>query len=102
MPSINISVPHKLGADEAKKRIATLISESKEKFGNQVSDVRESWNGNRGDFGFKAMGFDVSGNLQVQPAMVDVEINLPFAALPFKGRVEKEISDRAKKLLSGV
>lgn len=100
MPSIKISVPHKLGADEAKKRIANLISESKEKFGHQVSNVRESWNGNRGDFGFKAMGFDVAGNLQVQPATVDIEIHLPFAALLFKSRVENEISKRATELLA--
>ena len=100
MPSIKLSVPHKLGADEAKKRITKLISDTKEKFGGQVSDVRESWNGNRGDFGFKAMGFDVSGNLQVQPATVDIEINLPFAALLFKSKVENEISTKAKELLA--
>ncbi|MEO7299297.1 MAG: polyhydroxyalkanoic acid system family protein [Verrucomicrobiota bacterium] len=100
MPSIKLSVPHRLGADEAKNRITKLISDTKEKFGGQVSDVRESWNGNRSDFGFKAMGFDVAGNLQVQPATVDIEINLPLAALLFKSRVESEISSRAKELLA--
>ena len=100
MPSIKLSVPHKLGADEAKRRVTKLISETREKFGHQVSDVRESWDGNRGDFGFKAMGFNVSGNLQVQPATVDVEIQLPFAALMFKSRVENEISNKAKELLA--
>src|SRR5688572_10177248 len=100
MPSIKLSLPHKLGADEAKKRITNLINETKEKFGNQVCNVRESWNGNRGDFGFKAMGFDVTGNLLVHPATVDVEINLPFAALPFKGKIERDLSTRAKALLA--
>jgi len=100
MPSIKISVPHKLGPDEAKKRITNLIAESREKFGSQISNVRESWDGHRGDFGFKAMGFDVSGNLAVQPAVVDIEIHLPFAALLFKSRVENEISSKAKELLA--
>ncbi|MEP6662316.1 MAG: polyhydroxyalkanoic acid system family protein [Verrucomicrobiota bacterium] len=100
MPLIKISVPHQLGAIEAKKRITQLIGESKEKFGGQVSDVRESWTENRGDFGFKAMGFDVSGNLQVQPAAVDIEMTVPFAALLFKSKIENEITQHARQLLA--
>jgi hypothetical protein len=65
MPSIKVSVPHKLGADEAKKRITQLISETKNQFGNKVSDVKESWTDHRGDFSFRAMGFSVSGVLKV-------------------------------------
>ena len=100
MPVIKISVPHQLGADEAKKRITNLITESRAKFSDQVSNVRESWEGHRGDFGFRAMGFDVSGDLAVQPAVVDIEVKLPFAALLFKSRLENEISTKAKELLA--
>ncbi|MDQ6633032.1 MAG: polyhydroxyalkanoic acid system family protein [Verrucomicrobiota bacterium] len=100
MPTVKLSLPHKLGADEAKKRIAHLISESKGQFGHLASDVQESWTDNKGTFSFKAMGFAVSGNLLVEPALVHVEINLPFAALPFKRKVENEISNRAKALLA--
>jgi hypothetical protein len=100
MPAIKTSVPHKLGTDEAKKRITHLISESKTKFGNSVSDVEESWTENRGTFRFKAMGFSVSGHLQVEPSTVQVEINLPFAALPFKSKLENEISTHARELLA--
>ena len=100
MPSIKISVPHKLGADEARKRIKNLISDAQRQFGDKVSDVKESWDGNRGDFSFRAMGFSVSGILKVESAVAGVEINLPFAALPLKSRVEKEISNRAKELLA--
>jgi hypothetical protein len=100
MPTIKIAVPHQLGTDEAKKRITQLISETKAQFGSHVSDLKESWNGDRGDFSFSARGFSVSGNLQVEPTNARMDINLPFAALPFKGRIEKEISARAKELLT--
>jgi hypothetical protein len=46
------------------------------------------------------MGFSVSGKLDVQPARVLVELNLPWAAWPFKGRVENEILARARLLLA--
>jgi hypothetical protein len=100
MPAIKLSVPHKLAPEEAKQRITKLISETKSQFGNHVSEVKESWVDNRGTFSFRAMGFSVSGILQVEPTTVEVEINLPFAALPFKSRAEKEISNRAKELLA--
>ncbi len=100
MPTIKISVPHQLGAEEAKRRITQLITETKAQFGQHVSDVQESWNGNQGNFGFKARGFNVSGNLQVEPTLANMEIHLPFAALPFKSRIEQEISTRARQLLS--
>ena len=93
-------MPHKLGADEAKLRIEQLISETRAKFGTHVSELRENWNGNHGTFSFRAMGFSVSGNLLVEPNVAHLEIHLPFAALPFKGRLENEISTRAKQLLA--
>ena len=100
MPKIKLSVPHKLGAEEAKQRIIHLIGETKTKFGGTVSDVQESWTGNVGKFRFTAMGFPIAGTMEVQPATVDLEIDLPFAALPFKGRVESELTTRAKELLA--
>ena len=100
MPVIKISVPYKLDPDEAKRRITHLISETKSKFDHSISDVKESWVDHRGTFSFRAMGFSISGTLQVEPSMVQVEIHLPFAAMLFKSRVEKEISSRALELLA--
>ncbi len=100
MPAIKISIPHKLGTDEAQRRITQLVAETKAQFGHNVSDAKESWTDNRGMFSFRAMGFSISGNVLVEPSVVHVEINLPFAALLFKSRVENEISSRAKELLA--
>jgi hypothetical protein len=100
MPTIKISVPHKLGVDEAKKRISGLIAESRAQFSDQVSDVKETWAGNRGDFSFKAMGFSVSGFLQVEADKAEVQMNLPFAAMLFKDKIESRIRARAEELLA--
>jgi len=99
MPKINLSVPHRLGQDEAKNRIASLIVDSRSRFAGKVSNVAESWNGYADAFSFEAMGFSVSGKLDVQPAQVLIELNLPFAAYPFKGRIENEILAHARQLL---
>jgi hypothetical protein len=100
MPSIKLSVPHKLGADEAKRRITHLLEDTKGKLGNVVTNVQESWSGNKGAFTFHAMGFPVSGTLDVEPTLVNLEVKLPFAALPFKGKMESELQTKAKELLA--
>jgi hypothetical protein len=100
MPKIRLSVPHVLGQEEAKKRVANLLAESRTKFGGQVSDVTEAWAGCVDTFSFRALGFSVAGKLEVQAAQLLIDIDFPFAALPFKGRVESEILTHARQLLA--
>jgi hypothetical protein len=100
VPKINLSVPHRLGQDEAKNRVARLIAETRVQFGDKISNVQEMWNGNIDTFRFNAMGFDIDGRLDVQPAEVRIEINFPWAALPFKGQMEKQILKHAGDLLA--
>ena len=100
MPKIQLSVPHQLGQDEAKSRVSKLIADSCAQFGDKVSDLEEAWTGYIEAFRFRAMGFAIDGRLDVQPAEVLIEINIPWAAAPFKGRVESEILKHARELLA--
>ena len=100
MPKIDLSVAHQLGQEEAKKRIASLIADSRNRFAGRVSNAAESWNGYVDAFSFEAMGFSVSGKLEVQAAQVVIEMHLPWAAYPFKARIEQEILTHARQLLA--
>jgi hypothetical protein len=100
MPRISLSVPHKLGQDEAKSRIAKLIADSRTQFGDKMADLTETWSENVETFSFRTMGFAVDGKLDVQPAEVLIDINLPWAAIPFQGRVKSEILKHAIELLA--
>ena len=100
MPKINVAVPHQLGQETAKERIAGLIADSKNRFAGQVSNLTESWNGYVDSFGFQALGFSVTGRLDVQPSEVAIELDLPWAAYPLKGRIESELLKHARELLA--
>ena len=95
-----MSVPHNLGREEAKNRIASLIADSRGRFADRVNNVAESWNGYLDAFSFDARGFSVSGKLEVQPAQVLIELNLPWAAYPLKRHIENEILTHARQLLT--
>jgi hypothetical protein len=65
-----------------------------------VTDLKESWSGTGGEFSFRAMGFSLSGTLAVTPNDVEMKGNFPFAAVPFKGKIESMIRTRAEQLLA--
>jgi len=98
MPKVHVAVPHALSQEEAKRRVADLIAQTRAQFGGKVTDVAESWAGFVNTFSFRAMGFSVAGKLDAQPSEVVVDIDLPFAAIPFKSRIESELATRAKEL----
>lgn len=100
MPGINEIFRHSLGQEEALRRAKGLMSELKKEHAGQISDLKEDWSGNKGSFGFKAMGFGVSGTLEITTTEVRLKGKLPFAAIIFKGQIENTIRERAIKLLS--
>lgn len=100
MPKMKIVVPHELTPDEALGRVKGLLADLKEQHAGQFSQLQEQWQNNRGDFKAKAMGFDVAGSVDVRPAEVEVSGDLPFAATPFKGRVEGMVRERLERLLA--
>lgn len=100
MPKLAVVVPHHLAPDEALGRIKCLLGDLRDEHQGQFSDLRERWTEHRGDFSAKAMGFNLSGRIDVLPREVAVTGDLPFAAMPFKGRLEGLVRDRLERLLA--
>jgi hypothetical protein len=100
MPKVHLSVPHVLGQEEAKKRVVNLIAQTRAQFGDKVTDVAEAWTGGVNRFSFRVLGFSVTGQLEAQPTELLIDIDLPFAALLFKSRIESELLAHARELLA--
>ena len=100
MPKLSIDVPHRLSEEEALTRIQTMLGDMKRQYATYFSDLEETWTGNDGRFSVKAMGFNVSGTIAVEPARVALNADLPLAATPFKGRIEQAIREEAERLLA--
>jgi len=100
MPEIKILVQHQLPAEEAAGRIKNLLTELKTQFGDKISDLRESWNGNSCQFSLSVQGLAGSGTINVKAKEVEISLNLPFMAMMFKGKIEATIKERLKELLS--
>jgi hypothetical protein len=100
MPSLKLNYPHQLGQAEAVSRMRHLLARVKEKYQDQVSDLKESWNENALTFSFSTYGFKISGDVSVLPSEVQLDGQIPIAAMIFKGRIENAIRDQLAKELA--
>ncbi|HEX7377368.1 MAG TPA: polyhydroxyalkanoic acid system family protein [Pirellulales bacterium] len=99
MPKITISVPHQLGQEGAAERLQRFVTRLKEKHQDQVSNLEEEWNGNALTFRFKTFGFQFQGNGNVSENDATLDVDLPFAAMMFKGKIESEMRDTLTRVL---
>ena len=100
MSALNINIPHNLSKEEALTRIKGLLQQVRDEQANIVTNVKEDWQGDKGTFSFSAMGFDLSGDMQVTDKNVDINTALPFAVALFKGRIKEIITEKATQLLA--
>jgi hypothetical protein len=93
-----ISIPHKLGKEEALRRVKPALSKASESF--PVLKVEEEvWSGERMNFRVRALAQVASGNVQVADDSVRLEVTLPWLLHKFGEAVQKTIRGRGQILL---
>jgi hypothetical protein len=72
-----VNLPHKLGREEARRRIAGGIGRLKDHIPGGAAEVRADWAGDRLNLVVSAMGQQVTSLIDVEDAVVRVEVVLP-------------------------
>ena len=96
--AIIITIPHKLGKEEALRRIKPVLAKASESF-PVLSVEGEVWSGDRMDFRVRALGQVAAGNVQVFDDSLRLEVTLPWLLHKFVEVVKKTITGRAHVLL---
>ena len=100
MPKFSTMVPHGLGKQTARSALEGLLSKVTQKYGDQVSGLEQNWIGDTLNFGFTTYGFKIAGMLEVEDSQVNLQGDLPFAAVMFKGKIESSIQSEIEKALA--
>jgi len=95
---IQVDLPHKLGAEEAKRRIEGGIGKLKD-FIPGAADVRSSWTGDKLGLAVTAMGQEVNAQLDVRETFVRVELVLPPSLAFFGPAIEAALRRKGGVLL---
>lgn len=100
MPSFSTTVDHNLGKAEAKERLNSLLDNVRQKYGDQIGGLEQSWTADDTlSYVLTTYGFRISGTLVVHEDRVDLAGDLPFAAMMFKGKIESSIRAELEKAL---
>ena len=88
---MRIRRPHNMTQREAKDWVSRELSDLLTQFGDSVSDVSHSWDGDSMEFRFKVSRIATfKGTLKVTDSDLDLNLPFPLLARGFEGRAKAE------------
>ena len=88
---LTVNVPHKLGKDEAARRLKSGLGSIRSKFGHLIRFEDEQWNGDTLAFRVSALGQAASGTVELLEEEARIEVHLPWLL--------QRIAERARSMI---
>ena len=95
---IQVDLPHKLGKEEARRRIAGNVHKLKDHIPGGA-DVQSAWNGDQLRLDIGAMGQSVSAAIYVMEDKVHLQVVLPGMLGMFSGVIQAALQKKGSVLL---
>jgi putative polyhydroxyalkanoate system protein len=95
---LTVTLPHSLGAAEARRRIEQGMGDLLGKLGDGAA-LKQTWDGDRMDFSAGMMGQTISGWLNVLDDAVELHVLLPGILGMIASKVRGEVERRGRVLL---
>jgi hypothetical protein len=73
-----VQIPHRLGREEAIRRLKNGFGNARAAFGSQFEVTQETWTDQRLDFQAKVLGQATGGAIDVAEDHVRIELQLPW------------------------
>jgi hypothetical protein len=94
-----VSIPHRLGRQEAKRRLDSGISRLRPELAGLISTLDYSWDQDRLNFSAMAMWQTITGAIEVLDDAVRIEIQLPWMMRLLADTVAKQVRGRSIAML---
>lgn len=93
-----VNLPHQLGSDEARRRIAGGIGTLKDHIPGGAA-VDSAWAGDRLSLLIRAMGQEIASDIDVEERNVRVEVRLPAFLAIFASKIAGYLGNKGSALL---
>ena len=94
-----VTIPHRLGKDEALRRLKDGLGRAKTEFAWLLSLEEEVWTGDRLTFRAAALGQRASGIIDVYEHVVRLEVTLPWLLARFAHAAQRVIGQKGQLML---
>lgn len=95
---IDVDLPHNLGKDEARRRIANNVHKLEEHIPGGAR-VQSGWTGDQLNLNIAAMGEAVNATIEVMDSKVHLKVHLPGMLGMFSGMVQAALQKKGSVLL---
>lgn len=96
---ITITVPHDLGVETAKKRLAERIEALQREYVDKVAKSEVTWAGDVATIRVAAIGQTATAQMTVLADLVRIEVQLPWLLAKLSGALQGFISQNANDVL---
>jgi hypothetical protein len=94
-----VVIPHRLGKDEALRRIKDGIGRTRGEFAALLTIENDTWTGDRLTFGARALGQRATGTIDVYDGAVRLEVTLPWLLAQFAHAVQRVVGHKGQLML---
>ncbi len=96
---VTVTIPHKLGREEASRRIKNGFAAAREKGGGMMNFADETWTGDKVAFNISMLGQNAAGNIDVHDNDVVIEVTLPWLLAKMAEQAKVLIEKQGNRLL---
>ena len=75
---LTVTIPHSLGAAQAKRRIADGVESLRLQHASQITRADIAWQGDRAELQVGALGQVITARIDVQEDHLNIEVDLPW------------------------
>jgi Putative polyhydroxyalkanoic acid system protein (PHA_gran_rgn) len=94
-----VSIPHRLGRDEATRRVKSGLDTVRSKLTQVMTIEEETWNGNALQFRVRALGQPASGTIDIAEDHARLEVMLPWPLAQIAEKVQRAIQSQGTAML---
>ena len=94
-----VSIPHKLGQQEARRRLDSGIGRLRSDLNALLSGLDYHWEGDTLNFVASAMWQRITGRIEVLDDVVNVEIDLPWIMQLLRDTIARQVRGRSIAML---
>lgn len=98
--SIVITVPHALGKDEARRRVAAEIEQAKTTYIDKFAQTEVTWSGDTAQLRVVALAQEITAHIDVMADSVRIEVFLPWILAAIASKLQDKISATTRETLA--
>ena len=97
--AIVVTVPHNLGAEEAKRRINEQLEHLRRDYIDKVAYSEVNWDADTADLRVVALGQTVTGKICVLSDSLRIEVQLPWILAALTEKIQGVLKNKAEESL---